>query len=106
MRIPYVPILMVGALCLASAASAGTTQPMFIRGHTTVTETQQIFGAPMDTSMAPDGALTLLYPASRLASRVPLAAGTTTVSLCFATDFKYQTTILHRAQKPSALAAR
>ncbi len=112
MRIPYLPTLVASALCLANAlclagaANADTTHPMFVRGHTTVTETQQVFGAPMDTSMAPDGALTLVYPADRLAGRVPLAAGTSTVSLSFATDFTYQAAVMHRPQKPTGLAAR
>jgi hypothetical protein len=98
MRIPYVPTLIAGALCLASAANAATTQPVFVRGHTTVAEAQQLFGAPMDTTMAPDGALTLVYPADRLAVHVPLPAGIANVSLRFATDFTYQGSVMHRTR--------
>ena len=42
-----------------------------VKGKTTVADVEQTLGAPMDTAMAEDGALTLTYPATRVSSRLP-----------------------------------
>ena len=109
MRKPYVPILL--AALTASAASGAESHMSFVKGHTTVAEAEQSLGAPADTTMAPDGALTLVYPAARLAERAPGALGQParahTVALRFATDFTYQDAIQHPARpSQTGLAAR
>jgi hypothetical protein len=94
-----------GWLAASSAAAGG-----FVPGVTTVAQAEQSLGAPMDTTMNPDGALSLFYPASRFAERMPAAVPGIangkgqTVVLRFAADFTY----LHATIKSAnmGLAAR
>jgi len=94
-----------GLFATSSAASGG-----FVAGVTTVAQAEQGLGAPIDTTMNPDGALSLVYPAARVAERMPAAvpgvanAKWQTVVLRFATDFTY----LHATMKSAnlGLAAR
>jgi hypothetical protein len=71
------------------SAMAGTasTAP-FVQGSSTVAQVEQNLGAPFDTSMQPDGALTLVYPASRLPG-LKYGKNSTgqTVTLRFSADF-------------------
>ncbi len=111
MRNAYVPTFLLAALTASAAASGAETHLSFVKGHTTVAEAEQSLGAPMDTTMAPDGALTLVYPAARLAERAPGALGQPprahTVALRFATDFTYQDAVQHPARPAhTGLAAR
>jgi len=108
MRILYLAtcFLVAGGLfATSSAATAG-----FVAGVTTVAQAEQNLGAPMNTTMNPNGALSLVYPASRFVERMPAAvpgvanAKGQTVVLRFATDF----TFLHATTKSAdvGLAAR
>jgi len=108
MRTLYLAAFLVvagGVLATSSAAAAD-----FVKGVTTVAQAEQGLGAPMDTTMNPDGALSLVYPATRFAERMPAAvpcvaaAKGQTVVLRFATDFTY----LHATMKSAnlGLAAR
>jgi len=108
MRTLYVATFLVvaGGVIATSSAAAGE----FVKGVTTVAQAEQGLGAPVDTTMNPDGALTLVYPAARFAERMPaavpgvVAAKGQTVVLRFASDFTY----LHAVVKPTnlGLAAR
>ncbi len=70
-------------LAFSGAAAAGSSAK-FVNGSTTIVQVEQDFGAPMDTKMQPDGALTLTYPASRVSS---VAGEAQTIYLHFGTDF-------------------
>jgi hypothetical protein len=101
MRIVYTVAFLLAA-GPAFAAMPAPDKPGFVKGHTTVAEAQQSLGAPMDTVMGPNGALTLIYPADRFAERASagaphLAAFVShanlkphAVALQFARDFTYQ----------------
>jgi hypothetical protein len=99
-------LLVAGGVTATSSAAAGG----FVKGVTTVAQAEQGLGAPMDTTMNPDGALNLVYPAARFAERMPAAVlGVSahkgqTVVLRFGTDFTY----LHATTKSAnlGLAAR
>jgi hypothetical protein len=69
-------------------AVATETFPKFIDGSTTVAEVEQDLGAPFDTSMQPDGALTLVYPATRVPHVSGRAADGPTIYLHFGADFR------------------
>jgi hypothetical protein len=108
MRTLYVATFLVmagGVIATSSAAAAD-----FVKGVTTVAQAEQGLGAPMDTTMNPDGALSLVYPAARFVERMPAAvpgvagAKGQTVVLRFATDFTY----LHATMRSAnlGLAAR
>ncbi len=62
-------------LMLATAATAATgghdAFSSLVKGKTTVADVEQTLGAPIDTAMAPDGALTLIYPAPRVSAHLP-----------------------------------
>jgi hypothetical protein len=108
MRILYLAtfLLVAGNASATGSAAAGG----FVKGVTTVAQAEQGLGAPMDTTMNPDGALNLVYPAARFAERMPAAvpgvaaAKARTVVLRFGTDFTY----LHATTKSAnlGLAAR
>jgi hypothetical protein len=108
MRTLYLATFLVmagGLFATSSAATAG-----FVAGVTTVAQAEQSLGAPMDTTMNPDGALSLIYPVSQVIERMPTVvpgvanAKGQRVVLRFATDFTY----LHATMKPAnmGLAAR
>jgi hypothetical protein len=83
----------------SSAAVAATADtPPFVPGRTTVAQVEQGLGAPIDTSMQPDGALTLVYPAMRLPGLAygRNAAGRT-VTLYFGPDFVLRDETITRA---------
>ena len=108
MRTLYVATFLVVAASVIATSSAAAAD--FVKGVTTVAQAEQGLGAPMDTTMNPDGALSLVYPATRFAERMPAAvpgvaaAKGQTVVLRFATDFTY----LHATMKSAnlGLAAR
>jgi hypothetical protein len=84
MRISYLATV-VAVLALTTGAHAGHRTPGgFLKGSTTVAEVEQGLGAPMDTTMKSDGALTLIYQANRLSDA---SADAKTVALHFDTDF-------------------
>jgi hypothetical protein len=85
MRLPI--SVAVLAFAISGAAAAATTSGKFVGGSTTVAEVEQVFGAPMDTSMQPDGALTLVYPASRVSTAANPGAEGQTIYLHFGSDF-------------------
>jgi hypothetical protein len=77
-------VLVVLATCGAGRVGG------FVIGRTTVAEVEQTLGAPLDTTMRPDGALTLVYDTARLAQGQAQAARPEpgqTISLRFGTDF-------------------
>jgi hypothetical protein len=81
----------------ASAASLAA-QDGLVKGHTTVADVEQGLGAPLDTAMKPDGALTLTYTYGRCAHRLPSTfpsvrgsdANARTVALRFGPDFLFR----------------
>lgn len=74
-------------LVFGGAAAASGSPGNLVDGSTTVAQVEQDLGAPMDTSMQPDGALTLAYPASRVPRFAGQATAGRTVYLHFGTDF-------------------
>ncbi len=93
-RYAFAFLMVAGSAC---AASPVASEPL-VRGKTTVADVEQSLGAPADTAMRPDGALTLVYAYSRCAKRMPASfpavhgsdANARTVSLHFGPDFKYR----------------
>ncbi len=87
-------------LAVSGGAYAASLSPQdgLVRGKTTVADVEQGLGAPLDTVMQPDGALTLTYAygrcAHRLASSFPQVRGSDAnsriVALRFGADFKYR----------------
>ena len=81
----------VGAFFLAAVTAAAASQAAshnpggLVSGKSTVAETMQSFGAPSDTTMNPDGALTLYYQGARLGD-----ANARIVALHFGADFVYR----------------
>jgi hypothetical protein len=80
-------IVLAAFLAAATTASlAATPEPgNLVPGKTTVAQAMQSFGAPADTKMSDDGALTLFYPGERLGT-----ANRHLVALHFGTDFIYR----------------
>jgi hypothetical protein len=78
----FAAFLIAVAPFAAAAPVAG-----LVKGHTTVAEVEQGFGAPADTIMQEDGGLTLIYPYERLAAGPAKAHG---VALVFGTDFVFR----------------
>jgi hypothetical protein len=95
-----VALAVSGAAAAADAAAnaAADAADGLVRGRTTVADVERGLGAPMDTTMRPDGALTLVYTYGRCAGRLPAAfpsvhgsdANGRVVSLHFGTDFHYR----------------
>jgi len=95
MRFAYAVPALIAAFALTGRFSTAHAAEPFVRGHTTVAMAEQVLGAPADTEMAGDGALTLIYPVDRFAERLPgalpmAAAHARPVSLRFSTDFTYR----------------
>jgi hypothetical protein len=92
--------LTLAFLAVSGAAYGASLSPQdgLVKGKTTVADVEQGLGAPLDTAMKPDGALTLTYTygrcAHRLPSSFPLARGSDansrTVALRFGSDFLYR----------------
>ena len=89
-------------VCLAVSGGVFAASPVaqdgLVKGRTTVAEVEQGLGAPLDTSMQPDGALTLVYAYGRCARRLPASfpalrgrdANARTVALRFDAGFRYR----------------
>ena len=90
----------VVAFVLVAGAAAAASPEGLVRGKTTVADVERELGAPVDTSMHQDGALTLVYTYGRCAKRLPASfpatrgsdANSRTVSLRFGPDFVYRST--------------
>ena len=86
----------LGLTLLAGPAFATPDAPHegLIKGQTTVADVEQSLGAPADTLMRPNGALTLIYAYERCSKVMPAAfpapAGARTVALRFGADFRYR----------------
>lgn len=77
---------LLAAIIAPASLEAATHNPAhMVAGKTTVAETMQQYGAPTNTVMNPDGALTLFYPGSRLGQ-----SGTRVLALHFGTDFIFR----------------
>ncbi len=106
MRTVYVMSFLL--MAAAAPACAGTSGG-FVKGTTTLAEVEQGLGAPMGTAVKPNGALILIYPAARLAERMPAALPATTasqtVALQFGRDFTYENAKITEAAE-TGIAAR
>lgn len=92
-------IHLLAAACIALATAAAGPVDGFVIGKTTVADVEQGLGAPMDTVMQPDGALTLIYETARMPGSRTATAETRdgTTSLRFGTDFVLRDTIVASA---------
>jgi len=91
---------MIAGAALAGPALDGpaTSHGGLVKGQTTVAEVEQELGAPVDTVMRADGALTLMYAYARCSQLKPAMFPTLasadmsarTVSLRFGSDFRYR----------------
>ncbi len=104
MRTLYLATLLLVAGGASAATMGSAAAGGFVKGVTTVAQAEQNLGAPADTTMNPDGALTLIYPSARFAERMPAALPgvsspkVRTVALQFSTDFTYQHASLKTAK--------
>jgi hypothetical protein len=90
-----VAAVLVGA---GSAMAETASKAPFVQGSSTVAEVEENLGAPFDTSMQPDGALTLVYPASRVPGlKYGKSAAGRTVTLHFGADFILRDATVTRA---------
>jgi hypothetical protein len=98
MRNLVLATLLAFAAFSSNANAASDMFGGFVKGTTTVADVEQKLGAPLNTTMQADGALTLVYPVSRLADGTakPDAAGVT-VALHFGTDFVLRDAIVTEA---------
>ena len=89
------------ALPLA-APLAASPDATLVKGKTTPTEAKDAFGAPLALSVARDGAMTLVYPASVLASGAKERTGR--VGLHFTPDLTYDGYTLSSSRRPAVIA--
>jgi hypothetical protein len=83
------------AFTMIAGIAFATPQSGLVKGKTTVADVEQTLGAPSDTSMRADGALTLVYSYARCAHAMPAAfpaasSGARFVALRFSPEFVYQ----------------
>jgi hypothetical protein len=84
---------LLAAVTATSLSLAASPEPGgLVAGKTTVAEAMQSFGAPADTKMSEDGALTLFYPGERVGR-----ANRRLVALHFGADFVYHDSRYARA---------
>jgi hypothetical protein len=99
-------------IAVSGSAYAASLSPQdgLVKGKTTVADVEQGLGAPLDTAMRPDGALTLTYTYGRCAHRLPASfpsvrgsdANSRTVALRFGSDFLYRGAAISNATSASA----
>lgn len=85
-------------LAVSGGAFAASPQDGLVKGKTSVADVEQGLGAPLDTAMKADGALTLTYTYGRCAHRLPASfpsvrgsdSNARQVALRFGPDFLYR----------------
>jgi hypothetical protein len=84
-RITLGAFLLVAVTATSLSLAASREPGGLVAGKTTVAQTMQSFGAPADTKMSEDGALTLFYPGARLGD-----SNKHLLALHFGSDFIYR----------------
>jgi hypothetical protein len=84
--------------CSGTAIAGSQTFGGFVTGSTTVADVEQRLGAPVNTTVQADGALTLVYPVSRVSNGTETSdAQGLTIAMHFGTDFILRNVIVTEA---------
>jgi hypothetical protein len=84
--------------CGGTAMAGSETFGGFVTGTTTVADVEQRLGAPVNTAVQPDGALTLVYPVSRVSKGAEKSeTQDLTIAMHFGTDFILRNVVVTEA---------